>query len=437
MTYAQWRRDGFDVQFVASKVSEVVSPLPTGGLRYSGEALFEHPFTLLETGIEFLEPISDADRSWVITHALEAALRSANYGPNVLIREINKAARDFFQSPEQHYVVVTTLSFNHFEDITRMGASEPRIYVRHKLPQRFKASHREARERSRLALSAEYPGLSPSTRYAPTWIHVRGRSAAETMNRASEALDLRRGIWNFALNRRVGVPFPPPNIGPLNEVRAGPLYSLHYRDGSLAAEVDWIDQQYTGPRSSRKLSQKWEKVRADEDGVRRLLKRSPYRPLLEESLKRYCQALNVADLSRSFLELWSLLEALTGIAPDEGHDKVVRRASFVFAEKQRKTHEQVLQHLRRHRNSYIHAGEGSDQIGAYVHQLRGYVEEMLTFHLQRSPRFSSLDEVTQFLDMPPDPRDIRRLVETRDSEVQKATEAARIAREGLQFREGS
>jgi len=437
MTYARWRSDGFDVHFVASKASEVISPLPTGGLRYSGEALFEHPFTLLETGIEFLEPISDADRSWVITRALEAALRSENYGPKVLIREINKAARDFFQSPEQHYVVVTSLSFSHFEDITRMGASEPRIYVRRKLPQRFKAPHREAKERSRLSRSTEYPGLLPSTRYAPTWIHVHGRSAAETMNRASEALDLRRGVWNFALNRRVGVPFPPPNLGPLNAVCAGPLYSLHYRDGSLAAEVDWIDQHYTGPRSSRKLSQKWEKVRADEDGIRRLLKRSPYRPLLEDSLRRYCQALDVSDLSRSFLELWSLLETLTGIARDEGHDKVVRRTSFVFAERQRKTYEQVLYHLRRHRNSYIHAAEGSEQIGAYVHQLRGYVEEMLTFHLQSSFRFSSLEEVTKFLDMPPDPRDIRQLVQTREKEAQKATEAVRLAKEGLQFREGS
>jgi hypothetical protein len=59
-------------------------------------------------------------------------------------------------------------------------------------------------------------------------------------------------------------------------------------------------------------------------------------------LRRYCRALDSADLSRAFLELWGLLETLTGISPQEGHDSVVKRVSFIFADTQRKTHEQIL-----------------------------------------------------------------------------------------------
>lgn len=69
--------------------------MPSGGLKYSGGVFFGEPLILLETGVEFLVPISDVDRSRIIDRALETALRSKNYGSAALIGEINKATRDF------------------------------------------------------------------------------------------------------------------------------------------------------------------------------------------------------------------------------------------------------------------------------------------------------------------------------------------------------
>jgi len=154
------------------------------------------------------------------------------------------------------------------------------------------------------------------------------------------------------------------------------------------------------------------------------------------SLDRYCRALDLVDLSRAFLELWGLLETLTGISPQDSHDKLVKRASFIWADEQRKTHEQVLYHLRRHRNSYVHAGEGANRTGAYLHQIRLYTEQMLLFHLRNSHHFSSMDGVARFLDLPSDTRDLRHFIETREEEATRAAETARLAREGLRFREG-
>ncbi len=128
---------------------------------------------------------------------------------------------------------------------------------------------------------------------------------------------------------------------------------------------------------------------------------------------------------------------MTGITSDEGHGKVVKRASFLFADEQRKTHEQVLQHLRRHRNSYVHTGEGSTEVGAYLHQIRRYVEELLLFHLRNSRHFASQKRATRFLDLPSDPREIRHLIKTWERQAEEAKEAAQLARKGLQFREGS
>lgn len=217
---------------------------------------------------------------------------------------------------------------------------------------------------------------------------------------------------------------------------AGPLYSLHRPDGTLAVEYDWTDPEYSGPRLSRNLRRKWGQVLRDEEGIRAALKRSPYRATLEDALRRYCRALDSIDLSRAFLDLWGLLETLTGISPQDSHNKVVNRASFIWSDAQRKTHEQVLHHLRRHRNSYVHAGEGANRTNAYVHQIRRYAEEMLLFHIAYSRHFTSMDRAVRFFDLPFDTAQLQHLIETQESEAKKATETARLATEGLRFRQG-
>lgn len=434
MTHARWKQDGFDAHFVATEIAKNVSPLPEGGLRYSGDALFGDPLILLDTGVEFLTPVSETDRSRIIRAALESALRFKNYDPKVLIGEINKVTNEFVRSPDTAYVVTTGLSFKHFRNLssTRGGT---RLYVRSGFPHRFAKAREEARARSRRTIRGEYPEEKPFKRYAAAWLHVRGRSVTEAMDEAVAALDLNRGVWNFALNR-AGASFPSPSRGPINGVLAGPLFTLHHQDGSLAAHYDWYDPEYDGPRLSDKPRKDWHRVVEDEGAIYKALKRSPYREVLEDAMRRYCRALDTVDLARSFLELWSLLETLTGIGPGDSYDRLVRRASFVFMETERKTHEQVLYHLRRHRNTSVHAGQGSDEVGAYLHQVRRYAEHLLLFHLRTSRRFSSFEAVVSFLDLPSEPSDLRHLIENQKRTAQKAADAARLAERGLRFREG-
>jgi hypothetical protein len=284
MTFARWRQDGFVAAFGASELAKGIKPLPTGGLVYPGTSFFGDPLTLLETGVEFLAPLDEVDRSKIITSALEAALRSTDYGAGALIREVNKATRDFSRLPEKKYVVATSLSFKHFEDITRVDPSGSRLYVRRKLPPYLANAHSQAKHQMRSVVRRENPEDVSTRQHAATWIHVSGRSLPEAVQRAVEALDLRRGIWNYALNRGSGVTFPPPTRGPLNKVLAGPVFSLHHPDGTLAGESAWFDPQYVRSQYSRKLRQNWAQVRKDEDNIRYVLKRSPYRTTLEDAL---------------------------------------------------------------------------------------------------------------------------------------------------------
>jgi hypothetical protein len=333
-------------------------------------------------------------------------------------------------------VVATRLSFTHFEDITRMGSSGSRLYVRRQLPRRFAETREEAKSASESDVRIPFPEDEALDEHAAAWIYVFGRTRSEAIHKAGEALDLHRGIWNFALNRSMGMRLPAPIRGPTNEVLAGPIYSLHLPDGTLAADHVWFDPQYAKPQGSPRLQRKRDEVFRNEEGIRSLLKRSPYRGKLEDALRRYCRALDSVELSTAFLNLWSVLETLTVLKRDEGYDQLVKRALFIFPDQHWKTEEQVLHHLRRYRNTYVHAGSASDQTGAYLDQLRYYTEAMLEFHLRRSQFFSSLEEVARFLDLRPNVSDIEYTIETQEREARKAAEAVRLARRGISFREG-
>jgi hypothetical protein len=58
--------------------------------------------------------------------------------------------------------------------------------------------------------------------------------------------------------------------------------------------------------------------------------------------------------------------------------------------------------LRERRNGIVHDDAGSDQILTLVHELKGYVESLIHFHLAHRGSFATLPDVAQFLDLPPD-----------------------------------
>jgi hypothetical protein len=103
MTFAQWRQDGFDVEFVASELAKVIKPVE-GGLQFSGTAIFGEPLILLGTGVEFQVPISEPDRSQIIMDALEAQtgayLDQLRYYTETML-EFHLRSSQFFSSLEE------------------------------------------------------------------------------------------------------------------------------------------------------------------------------------------------------------------------------------------------------------------------------------------------------------------------------------------------
>jgi len=133
--------------------------------------------------------------------------------------------------------------------------------------------------------------------------------------------------------------------------------------------------------------------------VRKKLKSSSYGKEIEAAIIRYVRALDSQDYNVAFVKLWSLLEFLTSTLRD-GYDRTIKRTVFQFAD--RDYNKQVLEHLRQYRNNSVHLGTGENDIDTHIYQLKGYVEQLLKFHIGNHFKFDNLSEAAKFMDLTPD-----------------------------------
>ena len=79
------------------------------------------------------------------------------------------------------------------------------------------------------------------------------------------------------------------------------------------------------------------------------MRRNPYGEEIEEAVRRYCRVLDTRNWGAGFLELWSLLETLTGAGKDDTHGDTVAQTVFNYSGSERPLHRLVLDDLRDHR----------------------------------------------------------------------------------------
>jgi hypothetical protein len=80
---------------------------------------------------------------------------------------------------------------------------------------------------------------------------------------------------------------------------------------------------------------------------------------------------------------------------------------------------QMLRHLKDYGNRFVHESAENTAIETCIYQLKNYIEELLSFHLNHS--FRSLSEACEFLDLPSD-RDIL------NKQIQSRRDAKRFLR---------
>ncbi|MGB5529920.1 MAG: hypothetical protein WBQ32_08115, partial [Ignavibacteriaceae bacterium] len=146
------------------------------------------------------------------------------------------------------------------------------------------------------------------------------------------------------------------------------------------------------------LNKNFNVIKSEEKRMRSKLNTIPYGEDLKKIFLRYNNALDIIDYSNSIVNLWSILEYLTNT--DKGYSQTISRTSFLYGDYKIVQH--FLEALRDTRNKIVHSSERDTREEALVYQLKTLVENLLSFSLFNPFKFSSREELGNFLDLPKD-----------------------------------
>jgi hypothetical protein len=394
---ATWNKE-YDPNLIAKKLEEI-RVFDDSGNHGGFQGPYEDCVSVLHSSLTFSEGIPQTERRRIIGLSIREAAIAGVISSKVLLREISKQENAYLRRAVRKLVLVTSLSIRHDGTLNNALISGATIRFTPQLPKRFDQG-------PILQLANSYVVGPPPKDYCAVRVSVTGRSEHEAVEKAFNAIDLLRGIWNLGINRTRGLSYRSGNRRPMNLILPGPLHTLHEPNGKLVSTEElWYEPEYVGPIELFSRSNGISELRRFERSVRRQLAGVEYRNRIENAIKRYCRALDSRDFQKAFLDLWSVMEALTD-SYTGNYDVTIRRTVSLFGEAD--FHKQVLKHLRHFRNRAVHAGEGREEIETLLFQLRRYVQELIMFHATNDLRFERFEEACEFLELPTDLKILQR-----------------------------
>ena len=364
-------------------------------------SMYQSVISILLTWLEFSDAIPEADRRGMIVEALSACAKQGGLVPDKFIADLNVRELAFKRRIPTEYVLATTLSVKSIDLLQSDSLAQDKVTLYRTFPDSFDRSYFNLHP-NQFPYEPTPPGFSAVS------IRVKARSPDAAFELALDRLDCLRGIWNYSINsNRLTSSSSGPQQQPINMVRLGPVHTLHSENGGLVKDGIWTEPLYSNLGVPTDLHATRAGFRGRVKGIRRLMAASTYRQTLEMVFIKYVRAFDQADYDASYLKLWSLLEYMTG--NDSKYDLTIKKCSFIFDDI--KFTRIVLEHLRDQRNKTVHTGTGAANKEWVLFQLKYYVEHLMRFHLGARRNFQNLSDAVEFLDLSPDPNQLRKTIQ--------------------------
>lgn len=390
-------RDGYDLGLIADTLERLKrTTQPDGSVGVHDVTTYTDLRTLIASAIKLTERLPDPVKRHIVYEAISAAIRKQGITAQILLGEINKSVASYYKKPQSKYDLVTSVSISQNRRIKNAAVEGCPIHFPIDLGKHYLRPRQNLLEGAKYSVCGELP-----ERYSTVKVRVVARSELEAWERAIDALDLLRALWNLALNRGGYWRMSTGKRIPVNRLVLGPIHTLHKPNGELASNSWWYQTEYQGPVSLHDPgNDKAEAMFRFTARARQYLRRSGYKDHLVACLLRYVRALDTSDWEDSYLRLWGVLEQLTNTGLQDNYKVTIRRASFIWED--RKYTQQILTHLRDYRNTAVHVGTENQDIETYVFQLKRHVEALIEFHLRNRFRFPTITEAAEFMDLPDD-----------------------------------
>jgi hypothetical protein len=348
------------------------------------------------------DSVSEPDRLALCSEAISSVAQAGKLTEKRLRAELGKRSQALLAQPKQEFILVTALSCRHFAGLKKQRFDGWTLEFTNGCPTKFDRSHVPDH------VWAQYDKRHHS--FAHVTVRGKARTISEAMYAGLERLDFIRGCWNFMLNRLLWSQDGPHGARPINQLRVGPIHTVHLPSGKSAGEVWWYELLPTLDPFTIYTGGKWTKMDEQANAIRAAISETDLGPDLKKIIVRYCRALDGVDHEMVLLQLWGILETLTATGGDR-YDATIARVQFLYDDEPLVGY--ALEMLRDRRNRTAHAGAGGSNPRVAAMQLHRFVAALLTFALQVSGRFRSLDEFGQFLAMPRDVRRLKQEIEVR------------------------
>jgi hypothetical protein len=192
---------------------------------------------------------------------------------------------------------------------------------------------------------------------------------------------------------------------PLGVIHAGPISSLHDPGGSPIADSMWIEKAFISDEDLFIPKGGWKLIEDNRRTIMRWVNRLPYKRDAESLMMRYAVAVGQPDLQLAFLNLWSILEKITGTIGAR-YDDTIKMATWGWRDRQMSI--EILDSLRHRRNSFVHSATETDHREELAYLIKSFVDPHLIYLLRNEFRVSSLDEYAQYLSLNSDLPTLRR-----------------------------
>ena len=360
---------------------------------------FDDLETVFFTSIKWDESLSEYERERIAFKAPFKAGEAGKITAKTLLSALGELEKEILSAKPTDFIVVFSISLRYRPFLTSIKVDDAQIEFFQTLPKEIDRT--PIRHPLHLGDLVEIPD-----NYSVVTVKVSSKTIYAAYVRALTALEVLRGIWNGNINSKTDMTLRiggTRDFKPINKIRLGPVHTVHLPDGSLATKEWWYQSRFEAG-DVEDLTNEWEIFQNNSSFFLDRYHALPYKQQATDMWIRYVNAFDHTDRDATFLQLWSLLELLTG-TNGERYDETIRRTLFICEE--REFHRLILEHLRDRRNAQVHQADGSSKVEQHVYQLKRYVEELLRLHHACCGRFKNMAEIGEFLSLPDNPAVLR------------------------------
>ncbi|MGB5288856.1 MAG: hypothetical protein WBN42_10235 [Ignavibacteriaceae bacterium] len=383
------RIEKYDLELIASEF-EKIKKSKNGHINFDAFR-FEDFITILQSAIDFNKYFPDSEKRRILNNSIFNCGKRGTITGKLLLKEINRNEGIFLNKPKTKYKLVTSISIKYSESLKSINHNKSIINFYPELPTKY--DQNAILEKLRFSNEIIFP-----RGYTIVVISTEGRTTHEAAENAISTFELIRALWNFTNNQFTYRRKITGKRLPVNSILLGPIHTLHTLDGKLATDDHWYEILYYDEIKVIDLNKNFNVIKSEEKRMRSKLNTIPYGEDLKKIFLRYNNALDIIDYSNSIVNLWSILEYLTNT--DKGYSQTISRTSFLYGDYKIVQH--FLEALRDTRNKIVHSSERDTREEALVYQLKTLVENLLSFSLFNPFKFSSREELGNFLDLPKD-----------------------------------